>query len=76
MYERVVRPIVGRALFFDKRVNVAKRAEIYMPYAWSNLVFDKTKIDAALEGTGVHVAHARTYFAKLLEFQAKAVKAG
>ncbi|HEX3769522.1 MAG TPA: SDR family oxidoreductase [Polyangiaceae bacterium] len=76
MYERVVRPIVGRALFFDKRVNVAKRAEVYMPYAWSNLVFDKTRTDALLAGTGIAVPHARTYFRKLLEFQAKAVKAG
>jgi hypothetical protein len=47
-----------------------------MPYAWSNLVFDKTRTDALLAGTGIAVPHARTYFRKLLEFQAKAVKAG
>ncbi len=74
-YERVVRPVLGNALFWNKRINVARRAEVYMPYAWSNLIFDKTRVNALLDGTGIRVPHARTYFVKLLEYQAKANKA-
>ena len=74
-YERLVRPVVSRALFWDKRIDMARKAEIYMPYAWSNLVFDKTRADAILGAAGVKVPHARTYFLKLLEYQAKATKA-
>jgi thioester reductase-like protein len=73
-YERVLRPILKTVLFWDKRVDVARKAEIYMPYAWSNLVFDKAQITAALEGTGIATPHVRSYFLKLLEYQAKAVK--
>ncbi|HEY5146904.1 MAG TPA: SDR family oxidoreductase [Polyangiaceae bacterium] len=71
-YERVVRPVVGNALFWNKRINVARRAEVYMPYAWSNLIFDKTRAAAILDAAGVKTPHARTYFVKLLEYQAKA----
>ncbi len=73
-YERVLRPLLKAVLFWDSRVGVATKAEVYMPYAWSNLVFDKARIDAALAGTGVEAPHARTYFVKLLEYQAKALK--
>ena len=73
-YLRFVRPVLGKALFWNKRINVARKAEIYMPYAWSNLIFDKTRTDAALDGTGLKTPHVRTYFTKLLEYQAKALK--
>jgi thioester reductase-like protein len=73
-YERVLRPILKTILFWDSRVDVARKAEIYMPYAWSNLIFDKTRTDAVLEGSGITTPHARSYFVKLLEYQAKARK--
>ena len=47
-----------------------------MPYAWSNLVFDKARTNAALEGSGITTPHVRSYFVKLLEYQAKALKLG
>ena len=62
-------------MFWNKRINVARRAEVYMPYAWSNLIFDKTRAAAILDGAGIKTPHARTYFVKLLEYQAKATKA-
>jgi thioester reductase-like protein len=73
-YERLLRPILKAVLFWDSRVGVATKAEIFMPYAWSNLVFDKSRIDAALDGSGLEAPHVRTYFVKLLEYQAKALK--
>jgi thioester reductase-like protein len=75
-YERVLRPILKTVLFWDSRVDVARKAEIYMPYAWSNLVFDKARTNAALEGSGITTPHVRSYFVKLLEYQAKALKLG
>jgi thioester reductase-like protein len=73
-YERVLRPLLRTLLFWDSRVDVARKAEIYMPYAWSNLIFDKALTDAALDGSGVTAPHVRSYFVKLLEYQAKALK--
>ncbi len=73
-YERLLRPILKAVLFWDSRVGVATKAEVYMPYAWSNLIFDKTRINAALDGAGIEAPHVRTYFVKLLEYQAKALK--
>lgn len=73
-YERVLRPVLKTILFWDSRVDVARKAEIYMPYAWSNLIFDKARTEAALEGSGIDAPHVRTYFLKLLEYQAKALK--
>jgi thioester reductase-like protein len=73
-YERVLRPILRTVLFWDSRVDVARKAETYMPYVWSNLVFDKTNTDAALQGTGIVAPPVRSYFTKLLEYQAKALK--
>jgi hypothetical protein len=73
-YTRVLRPILKTILFWDSRVDVARKAEIFMPYAWSNLIFDKTRTNALLEGTGIHTPHVKTYFVKLLEYQAKALK--
>jgi hypothetical protein len=73
-YERVLRPLLRTLLFWDSRVDVARKAEIYLPYAWSNLIFDKALTDAALDGSGVTAPHVRSYFVKLLEYQAKALK--
>jgi thioester reductase-like protein len=73
-FERLFRPVLRALLFWDSRVEVARKAEIYMPYVYSNLVFDKTRTDAVLAGSGVEAPHVRTYFVKLLEYQAKALK--
>ncbi|HLK41686.1 MAG TPA: SDR family oxidoreductase [Polyangiaceae bacterium] len=74
-YELVLRPLLRTLLFWDSRKELARRAEIFMPYAWSNLVFDKTNTDTLLAGSGITVPHCRTYFVKLLEYQAKAARA-
>jgi thioester reductase-like protein len=73
-YERVLRPVLKTIMFWDSRVEVVRKAETYMPYCWSNLIFDKARTDAALEGSGIEVPHVRSYFVKLLEYQAKALK--
>jgi thioester reductase-like protein len=74
-YAKVLRPVLSALLFWDSRVDVARKAEqVYMPYMWSNLVFDKARTNAVLEGTGITTPHARDYFVKLLEYQAKASK--
>jgi thioester reductase-like protein len=73
-YEYFLRPVLKTLLFWDSRVNVARKAEIYMPYAWSNLIFDKSRTTALLEGTGIETPHVRDYFLKLLEYQAKTLK--
>jgi thioester reductase-like protein len=74
-YEKVLRPLLSAMLFWDSRVDVARKAEqIYMPYMWSNLMFDKARTNAVLDGTGIKTPHARDYFVKLLEYQAKALK--
>ena len=39
---------------------------------WSHLMFDKTNTNAVLRGTGITTPHARSYFVKLLEYEAKA----
>jgi thioester reductase-like protein len=74
-YEKLLRPVLSALLFWDSRVDVARKAEqVYMPYMWSNLMFDKARTNAVLEGTGIKAPHARDYFVKLLEYQAKASK--
>ncbi len=73
-YERLIRPAARAALFWDSRVDSARKAETYLPYAWSNLIFDKTHTDAALAESGIVAPHTREYFVKLLEYQAKALK--
>ena len=45
-----------------------------MPYAWSNLIFDKTNTDAIVGKLGITTPHAKSYFVKLLEYQAKALR--
>jgi len=45
-----------------------------MPYCWSNLIFDRARTEAALQGSGIEVPHVRSYFVKLLEYQANALK--
>jgi thioester reductase-like protein len=75
-YERVLRPVLQTILFWDSRVDVARKAETYMPFFWSNLIFDKARIDAALDGSGIEVPHVRSYFVKLLKYQAKTQRLG
>jgi thioester reductase-like protein len=73
VFELVLKPILLAygTLFRDRRKEVARKAYIYMPYFWSNLIFDKTNTDSLLEGTGITTPHPRSYFLKLLEYQAR-----
>ncbi len=70
----VLRPVLSAAMFWDPRKEIARKAETYFPYFWSNLIFDKTNTDSLLEGTGITTPHCRSYFIKLLEYQAKALR--
>jgi thioester reductase-like protein len=73
-YERFLRPVLSALLFWDSRRQIAQKAENYMPYAWSNLIFDKTNTDAIVGKLGITTPHAKSYFVKLLEYQAKALR--
>jgi thioester reductase-like protein len=75
-YLYILKPLLRTTLFWDSRNDVARKAESYMPYAWSNFVFDKTHTNAVLEGAGIVTPHARSYFVKLLEYQAKTLRLG
>jgi thioester reductase-like protein len=73
----VVRPLLVAYAFVssDSRTETARKLEeTYWAYAWSNRIFDKTNTNAVLNGTGITTPHARTYFRKILEYQAKALK--
>jgi hypothetical protein len=61
-------------MFWDSRVEIVRKAETYWPYAWSNLLFDKTNTNTVLNGSGITTPHVRSYFIKLLEYQAKALR--
>jgi thioester reductase-like protein len=69
-----LKPILSVLFHWDKRRPVAEKAEAYLPYAWSKLIFDKTNTNAMLDGSGITTPHARSYFVKLLEYQAKALR--
>jgi thioester reductase-like protein len=74
-WRRVVRPLL-LALVWGKKRELGRKGEVYLPYLWMKLVFDKTNTDALLEGTGITTPHARLYFVKLLEYQARALRLG
>jgi thioester reductase-like protein len=74
-YKLVLRPLLSAIFFWDSRRQIVEKAEKnYMPYAWSNLIFDKTNTDALLAKTGITVPHVKSYFVKLLEYQANALR--
>jgi thioester reductase-like protein len=73
-YQRVLRPLLVALFFWDSRRQIVEKAENFMPYAWSNLIFDKTNTDAIVEKLGITTPHAKSYFVKLLEYQAKALR--
>ena len=72
-----LKPLLSAVMFWDRRRDAVVKAEkAYMPYAWSKLIFDKTNTNALLEGTGIATPHPKSYFVKLLEYQAKTLKLG
>ena len=74
-YERLLRPLLLALFFWDPRREIVEKAEKnYMPYMWSNLIFDKTNTDAMLGKLGITVPHVKSYFVKLLEYQANALR--
>ncbi len=73
-YERVLRPLLKAFFFWDSRRGIVEKAEMFMPYFWSNLIFDKTNTDGFLAKEGITTPHVKTYFVKLLEYQAKTLQ--
>ena len=52
------------------------KAEKYIPYGSSNLVFDKARTDAGLRGSGVVTPHPRSYLDKQVQFQEQKLRHG
>ncbi|HZU82958.1 MAG TPA: SDR family oxidoreductase [Polyangiaceae bacterium] len=71
-YHRFVKPLF-RAFLWGKKRAAAMKGEYYLPYLSSKMVFDKSNTDALLRGSNVAVSHPRTYFRKLVAFQARAL---
>jgi len=74
-WQYVLRPFF-HSVVWGKRREPMLKADKYFPYAWTKFVFDKTNTDSVLEGTGIKTPHARSYFVKLLEYQARTLKLG
>jgi long-chain acyl-CoA synthetase len=70
----VVRPLLLALYWGTKREFGLKAGKTYLPYMWMKLAFDKTNTDSLLEGTGITTPHPRSYFVKLLEYQAKTLR--
>jgi len=74
-WQYVLRPFF-HTVVWGKRRDPMLKADKYFPYAWTKFMFDKTNTNSLLEGTGVTTPHARSYFVKLLEYQARTLKLG
>jgi thioester reductase-like protein len=74
-WQYVLRPFF-HAVVWGKRRDPMLKADKYFPYAWTKFMFDKTNTNSLLEGTGITTPHARSYFVKLLEYQARTLKLG
>jgi thioester reductase-like protein len=74
-WQYVLRPFF-HSVIWGKRRDPMLKADKYFPYAWTKFVFDKTNTDSVLAGTGIKTPHARSYFVKLLEYQARTLKLG
>jgi thioester reductase-like protein len=72
-FQLVVRPLLF-ALYWGTKREFGLKGKVYLPYLWMKLEFDKTNTDKLLEGTGITTPHARSYFLKLLEYQAKTLR--
>jgi hypothetical protein len=75
VWQYVLRPFF-HSVIWGKRRDPMLKADKYFPYAWTKVMFDKTNTNALLEGTGITTPHARSYFVKLLEYQARTLKLG
>jgi thioester reductase-like protein len=74
-WQFVLRPFF-HSIIWGKRRDPMLKADKYFPYVWTKLMFDKANTDSLLEGTGIKTPHARSYFVKLLEYQARTLKLG
>ncbi len=74
-WQYVLRPFF-HSVVWGKRRDPMLKADKYFPYAWTKFMFDKANTDSVLAGTGVTTPHARSYFVKLLEYQARTLKLG
>jgi thioester reductase-like protein len=72
-FQVLVRPLLF-ALYWGGKREIGLKARMYIPYFWMKHEFDKTNTDSLLEGTGITTPHARDYFVKLLEYQAKTLR--
>ncbi len=64
LYVRVLRPILRWALG-RRRADLFKSGAVFLPYFSSDLVFDQSRTEAALAGTGVVVPRVGDYFERL-----------
>lgn len=74
-WQYVLRPFF-HSVIWGKRREPMLKADKYFPYAWTKFMFDKTNTNSVLDGTGITTPHARSYFVKLLEYQARTLKLG
>lgn len=74
-YRRSVEPALRASLKGWAR-EAFLRAQQYVPYAFTKLLFDKARTDAALRGSGITTPHPSTYFDKLLSFHEQSLRVG
>lgn len=67
LYKRVLRPALRWALG-RRRADVFKGGAAYLPYFTSDLVFDTSRTDAALAGTGIRAPRVQSYFERLFDY--------
>ena len=72
-FQFALRPLL-LALYWGTKREFGLKAGVYLPYLWMKLTFDKTNTNSLLEATGITTPHARSYFVKLLEYQAKTLR--
>jgi thioester reductase-like protein len=74
-YHRFVKPVFRTVLWGKKRAAML-RGEHFLPYLSSNFAFDTTNARACLEGPATGAPHPRTYFRRLMAFQARTLRGG
>ena len=74
-YYKSVQPLL-RSTLKGWALETMLKAEKYIPYASSKLVFDKTRTDAGLRGSGVVTPHPRSYLDKQVQFQEQTLRHG
>jgi len=74
-YFKSVRPLLTSTLK-GWALETMLKAEKYIPYASSKLLFDKTRTDSGLRGSGVVTPHPRSYLDKQVQYQEQTLRHG